>query len=129
MIQSSTQARFRTTATLRQTLLDMIKFEEELKKSMDDEKEAQEMYVRASRDAVKFIRIDPAFTRMNAEISEIYRDEKRHEGTLARILRETQDAKKKLEAELTQSEAGERYAVETGFPGAQITGYAGRKWK
>lgn len=130
MMQSgSTPARFRTIATLRLALVDLTKFEEELKKSIKDEKEAQEMYVKVGGDAVKLIRIDPVFPRMNTEISGIYRDEKRHEGMFAGMLRETQDARKRLETELEQSEARERYPVEMGVPRAQITGPVRRKWR
>ncbi len=130
MIQSAlTRGRFRTVDTLRQTLAEMNRVEEDLKRAIKDEKEAQEMYIRSASVVVNLIRMDPGFRGIYADLSQIYSDERRHEGIFASILRETQDARKRVEMELKQRQDRERYAVEMGFPGAQITGASGRKWK
>ena len=116
----------RTVASLRQALADISELEEDIKKFIKDEKEAQELYARLAGKAAKLISLNPAFIKMNSDISGIGRDEKRHESIFARMLVDIQNARARSGAELDERE---RYAVEMGFPGAQVTGTYGRRWK
>ena len=106
--------KYRNENTLKAALVNIDKFINKIVDAIKDEKDAQVMYIAMSKDAIELSRIEPAFNRMNAQISVITRDETRHEREYTQMLRETQDVKKRVELELKRFIEEERKKSQTG---------------
>lgn len=86
--------------TLKNALLEVNDFLKQLEVANKDEKEAQTMYERMTQLPIKLDRVDSVFKAMNMKIVGIRKDEGRHEHEFREMARQTQDAKKRIEAQI-----------------------------